>query len=172
MGLESWEEVIGMEIQLVWGCLSSSPQHQHYYWIVCWPLYYSAWLASQLAWLELHREYTGYCQEEDEKNRAQKYRWAEGCYQSHLGFNGIPAAVPHKLTTSMKHALIQSYDKGVPTKYWVYKLLFRSFAFAFLYYKSFFVCFYELFKELQILHYWFPWAIRHNMVTVWSKKET
>ncbi len=44
------------------------------------------WTAN-CAWPEPHREYLGYCQEEDEIHQTQQCRWHEGCYQSNLGFH-------------------------------------------------------------------------------------
>ncbi len=44
---------------------------------------------STKSWLnehELHREYMGYCQEENEKQETKKCRWAEGHCQRNLGF--------------------------------------------------------------------------------------
>ncbi len=40
-----------------------------------WPWCYCAWLASKLAWPELHWESIGYCQEEDERHQTQQRRW-------------------------------------------------------------------------------------------------
>ncbi len=54
---------------------------------------YCAWLASKLAWPEPHREYMGYCQEEDERHQTQQCRWPEGHCQRNLGFH-TTSAVP------------------------------------------------------------------------------
>ncbi len=61
--------------------------------LVQWPWCYCAWLASKLAWPEPHREYMGYCQEEDERHQTQQCRWAEGHCQRNLGFH-TTSAVP------------------------------------------------------------------------------
>ncbi len=66
--------------------LGTCPHCQRYQKVVQWPWCYCAWLASKLAWPEPHREFMGYCQEEDERHQTQQCRWAEGRYQSNLGF--------------------------------------------------------------------------------------
>ncbi len=50
-----------------------------------------AWLASKLTRPEPHREYMGYCQEENEKQETKKCRWAEGHLQRNLGFHTTSA---------------------------------------------------------------------------------
>ncbi len=73
-----------------------------------WTWCYCAWLASKLAWPELHRECMEYCQEEDERHQTQQFRWPEGCYQSKLGFHytwAVPQAdlaTPHWCSNSCK----------------------------------------------------------------------
>ncbi len=52
-------------------------------WLWCW----CAWQASKLTRPETHRESIGYCQEENEKQKTKKYRWAEGHCQRNLGFH-------------------------------------------------------------------------------------
>ncbi len=86
--------------QALWRCwfhfpagLGTCPHCQRYQKLVQWPWCYCAWLASKLAWPEPHRESMGYCQEEDERHQTQQCRWAEGCYQSNLGFH-TTSAVP------------------------------------------------------------------------------
>ncbi len=58
--------------QALWRCwfhfpagLGTCTQCQRYQKLVQWLWCYCAWLASKLAWPESHREYMGYCQEED-----------------------------------------------------------------------------------------------------------
>ncbi len=48
-------------------------------------------LASKLTRPEPHRESMGYCQEENEKQKTKKYRWAEGHCQRNLGFHTTSA---------------------------------------------------------------------------------
>ncbi len=67
--------------------LGTCPHCQRYQKLVQWPWCYCAWLASKLAWSEPHREYMGYCQEEDERHQTQQCRWPEGHHQSNLGFH-------------------------------------------------------------------------------------
>ncbi len=62
------------------------------------------------------KESMGYRQEEDERHQIQQCRWAEGRYQSNLGF--ITPEQCHRLITSMPRridAVIKA--KGGPTKY-------------------------------------------------------
>ncbi len=61
--------------------------------MVKWPWWWCAWLASKLTRPEPHREYMGYCQEENEKQETKKCRWAEGHCQRNLGFH-TTSAVP------------------------------------------------------------------------------
>ncbi len=86
--------------QALWRCwfnfpagLGTCPHCQRYQKLVQWPWCYCAWLASKLAWPELHRESMGYCQEEDERHQTQQCRWAEGHCQRNLGFH-TTSAVP------------------------------------------------------------------------------
>ncbi len=86
--------------QALWRCwfhfpagLGTCPHYQRYQKLVQWPWCYCAWLASKLAWPEPHREYMGYCQEEDERHQTQQCRWPEGRYQRNLGFH-TTSAVP------------------------------------------------------------------------------
>ncbi len=86
--------------QALWRCwfnfpagLDTCPHCQRYQKLVQWPWCYCAWLASKLAWPEPHRQYMGYCQEEDERHQTQQYRWPQGCYQSNLCFH-YTGAVP------------------------------------------------------------------------------
>ncbi len=62
--------------QALWRCwfhfpsgFGTCPHCQRYQKLVQWPWCYCAWLASKLAWPEPHREYMGYCQEEDERHQ-------------------------------------------------------------------------------------------------------
>ncbi len=48
--------------------LGTCTQCQRYQKLAQWPWCYCAWLASKLAWPEPHREFMGYCQEEDGPN--------------------------------------------------------------------------------------------------------
>ncbi len=87
--------------QALWRCwfhfpagLGTCPHCQRYQKLVQWPWFYCAWLASKLAWPELHRESMGYCQEEDERHQTQQCRWPEGHCQRNLGFH-TTSAVPH-----------------------------------------------------------------------------
>ncbi len=92
------------------GGLCTCPHWQRYQKLVQWLWCYCAWLASKLAWPELHRESTGYCQEEDERHQTQQCRWPEGCYQINLGFHytwAVPQteclhATPHWCSNSCK----------------------------------------------------------------------
>ncbi len=86
--------------QALWRCwfhfpagLGTCPHCQRYQKLVQWPWCYCAWLASKLAWPEPHREFMGYCQEEDERYQTQQCRWAEGHCQRNLGFH-TTSAVP------------------------------------------------------------------------------
>ncbi len=56
---------------------STCPHYQNHFQMVCWPLYYCAWLASQHAWPDSHLESMGYFQEKDEKQWIEQYRRAE-----------------------------------------------------------------------------------------------
>ncbi len=67
--------------------LCTCPHWQRYQKLVQWLWCYCAWLASKLAWPELHRESTGYCLEEDESHQTQQCRWPELHYQINLGFS-------------------------------------------------------------------------------------
>ncbi len=70
--------------------------------------------------LDCHRESMGYCQEEDERHQTQQCRWAEGRYQSNLGF--ITPEQCHRLIASMPHRIdAVIHAKGGPTKYWVHR---------------------------------------------------
>ncbi len=71
--------------------------------VVQWPLCYSAWLVSKLAWPEPRRESMEYCQEEDERHQTQQCRWPEGHCQSNLGF--ITPEQWHRLIASMPHRI-------------------------------------------------------------------
>ncbi len=92
----------------------------------------------------------------DERHQTQQYRWAEGRYQSYLGF--ITPEQCHGLIVSMPRridAIIHA--KGGPTKYWVMNILFRSLTFLFkiaLFYWSY-VIFYIIFLRHWIwgFHY-------------------
>ncbi len=60
--------------QALWRCwfhfpagLGTCPHCQRYQKLVQWPWCYCALLASKVAWPEPHKEYMGYCQEEDER---------------------------------------------------------------------------------------------------------
>ncbi len=86
--------------QALWRCwfhfpagFGTCPHCQRYQKLVQWPWCYCAWLASKLAWPELHRESMGYCQEEDERHQTQQCRWPEGHCQRNLGFH-TTSAVP------------------------------------------------------------------------------
>ncbi len=93
---------------------------QIYQTLVQWPWCYCAWLASKLTWPELHRESTGYCQEEDERHQTQQCRCPEGRYQSNLGF--ITPEQCHRLIASMPRRIdAVIHAKGGPTNYWVHR---------------------------------------------------
>ncbi len=79
--------------QALWRCwfhfpagLGTCPHCQRYQKLVQWPWCYCAWLASKLTWPEPHREYMGYCQEEDE-SPDPTIQMTEGRYQSNLSFH-------------------------------------------------------------------------------------
>ncbi len=59
--------------------------------LVKWPWCWFAWLASKLTRPEPRRESMGYCQEENEKQKTKKCRWAEGHCQRNLGFHTTSA---------------------------------------------------------------------------------
>ncbi len=113
--------------QALWRCwfhfpagLGTCSHCQRYQKLVQWPWFYCAWLASKRAWPEPHREYMGYCQEEDERHQTQQYRWPEGCYQSNLGF--ITPEQCYRLITSMPRRIdAVIHAKGGPTMYWVHR---------------------------------------------------
>ncbi len=93
--------------QALWRCwfrfpagLGTCPHCQRYQKLVQWPWCYCALLASKLTWPE-PRESMGYCQKEDERHQIQQCRWAEGRYQSNLGF--ITPEQCHRLIASMPH---------------------------------------------------------------------
>ncbi len=106
------------------------PHCQRYQKLVKWPWCYCAWLASKLTWPEPHREYIGYCQEE-ERHQTQQCRWPEGRYQSNLGF--ITPEQCHRLIASMPRRIdAVIHAKGDPTKYCIeMNILFRSLTFLF-----------------------------------------
>ncbi len=92
---------------------STCPQWQNHFQVLCWPWYYCAWLASQHAWPEPHRESMGYFQYKDEKQWIQQSRRAEG---------SIVPQQSHRLIASMPHLTDAGVcSKGAPTKYWVLK---------------------------------------------------
>ncbi len=100
--------------------LGTCPHCQRYQKLVQWPWCYCAWLASKLTRPEPHREYMGYCQEEDERHQTQQCRWPEVCYQSNLGF--ITPQQCHRMIASMPHRIdAVIHAKGDPTKYWVHR---------------------------------------------------
>ncbi len=72
---------------------STCPHCQKHQKLVKWPWCWCAWLASKLTRPEPHREFMGYCQEENEKQETKKCRWAEGHCQRNLGFH-TTSAVP------------------------------------------------------------------------------
>ncbi len=96
------------------------PHCQRYQKLVQWPWCYCAWLASKLTWPEPHREYMGYCQEEDERHQTQQCRWPEGRYQSNLGFH-YTWAVPQAITSMPRRIDAVIHAKGGPTKYLVHR---------------------------------------------------
>ncbi len=61
--------------------------------LVKWPWCWCAWLASKLTRPEPLRESMGYGQEENEKQKTKKCRWAECHCQRNLGFH-TTSAVP------------------------------------------------------------------------------
>ncbi len=88
---------------------------QRYQKLVQWPWCYCAWLASKLTRPEPHREYMGYCQEEDERHQTQQCRSPEGCYQSNLCF--ITPEQCHRLIVFMPRRIdAVIHAKGGPTK--------------------------------------------------------
>ncbi len=100
--------------------LSTCPHCQKHFQVVCWPWYYSAWLARQHAWPEPHLESMGYFQEKDEKQWIQQYRRAEGC-----ATGCCIRKQCHRLIASMP--LLPDAGvcaKGAPTKYWVHQLIY------------------------------------------------
>ncbi len=89
-----------MHIWIFWVILMyriTCPHCQKHQKMVKWPWCW-CWLASKLTRPE-HREYMGYCQEENEKQETKTCRWAEGHCQRNLGFT--PPQQCHKLITSM-----------------------------------------------------------------------
>ncbi len=67
-----------------------------------------------------------------ERSQTQQCIWAEGCYQSNLGF--ITPEQCHKLIASMSRRIdAVIHAKGGPTKYWGHRndILFRSLTFLF-----------------------------------------
>ncbi len=63
------------------------PHCQKHQKLVKCPWCWCAWLASKLTRPEPHWEYMEYCQEENEKQKTKKCRWAEGHCQRNLGFH-------------------------------------------------------------------------------------
>ncbi len=100
--------------------LAPCPHCQRYQKLVQWPWCSCAWLTSKLTWPEPHREYMGYCQEEDERHRpnnaddlkaAIKTTWAS-----------ITPEQCHRLIDSMPRCIdAVIHAKGGPTKYWVHR---------------------------------------------------
>ena len=86
--------------------------HSSHKWLVCWPWYHCAWLASKLAWPEPHRESIKYCQDGDDRHQTQQYRLAEGSYQISLGFHNTSSvsqadrlhATPPRCSNSCKRS--------------------------------------------------------------------
>lgn len=69
--------------------------------LVCWPWYYCACLASQLAWAEPHRESMEHCQEEDERHLTNNTHELKAAIKA--TWASITPQQCHKLTTSMPH---------------------------------------------------------------------
>ncbi len=85
---------------------------------------------TRLTWTS-QRESMEYCQEEDER-QTQQCRWAEGHYQSNLGF--IRPEQCHRLIVFMPRRIdAVIHAKGGPTKYWEHRNehTFRSLTFRF-----------------------------------------
>lgn len=62
----------------------------------------------------------GYCQQEDEEHPAQKYTWAEGCYQSNLDFclwAWLPT-ITHIQWTEKIQSNATIHGDGAPTTWW------------------------------------------------------
>ncbi len=118
------------------GCCSRSAVSKH---IKCtvdcklvqWPWCYCAWLASKLAWPEPHRESIGYCQEEEERHQTQQCRWAEGRYQSILGFHYTWAVPPADCLHATPHWCSNSCKRRPNQVLTAYKLTYFSEAWHF-----------------------------------------
>ncbi len=114
----------------------------------------------QCRWPEAHREYMGYCLVEDERHQTQQCRRAEGHYQSNLGF--ITPEQCHRLIDSMPcHIDAVIHAKRGPTKYWEHRNeLFWSLTFLFkisLFYSS-----YVIFQFSETLNFGFSLSVSHN----------
>ncbi len=108
--------------QALWRCLfhfpaglGTSPHCQRYQKLVQWPWCYCVWLASKLAWPELHRESRGRWDTRpnnaDDLKAAIKATWAS-----------ITPEQCHRLITSMPRRIdAVIHAKGGPTKYWVHR---------------------------------------------------
>ncbi len=151
---------------VLWRCWCSFPAGlgtcthcQRYQKLVQWPWCYCAWLASKLAWPEPHREFMGYCQEEDERHQTQQCRWPEGRYQSNLGFHytwAVPQAdclhaTPHwgsnscKMRPNQVHRNEHTFQKPDISVY------------IFFFYWS-----YVIFKFSETLNFGFSLSVSHN----------
>ncbi len=87
---------------------------------VQWPWCYCAWLASKLAWPEPHREYMGYCQEEDERHQTNNADDLKAVIKATWAF--ITPKQCHRLIASMpRRTDAVVHVIGGPTKYWVHR---------------------------------------------------
>ncbi len=100
----------------------------------------------------------------DERHQTQQCRWAEGCYQSNLGY--ITPEQCHRLITSIpRRSDAVIHAKGGPTKYWVLmNRLFRSM--TFLCKISFFYWPYVIFKFSETLNFGFSLFVSHNHLNI------
>ncbi len=109
-----------MEMLISFSSRILAPAHtaKKHFQVVCWPWYYCAWLASQLAWPEPHM---GYCQEEDTVSNI----WPNTTDELKAGIKATWASITpqqcHRLIASMpRHIEAVICAKGAPIKYWVH----------------------------------------------------
>ncbi len=113
--------------QALWRCwfhfpagLGTCPHCQSYQKLVQWPWCYCAWLASKLAWPELHRESMGIFKRKMRDTRPNNADVLKAAIKATR--TSITPEQCHGLTASMPRRIdAVIHAKGGPTKYWVHR---------------------------------------------------